>query len=144
MSSAAAPTFRIFRKAKKMIEIELKRIHPEARLPRSMNRGLSLHAHLLTERDVPSKSMIPPRTIKNIPTGWMYMGKSYIQIITPGWLTVSRALFVIDTDATDVMNELVVPLYNGGHEAQWIHHGESVGIIMIRPTEPLVSKVVFS
>lgn len=125
-----------------MIEILLQRLHPEARLPRRTAENsiaLDIYAHLLTEHGAASKSMIPPRTVKSIPTGWAIRAAvslaegslALAQFASCSDLALKRTLTVACPFNAPNQEALEVLLYNGGYDAQWVQHGERIAHLIV-------------
>lgn len=154
-----------------MIPVYFKRLHPEARLPLRATPGsigLDLFAHLLTEHGAETKSMIPSRTVKAIPTGLAIeppqqhlttqlgpLAATSVAVPTPQYLVqvVSRSgmalrqtLWVANAPGIidpDYRGELVVLLYNGsGHETQWIRHGDRIAQLILVRAEFAIPSIV--
>lgn len=146
-----------------MIELFLRRLHPEARLPTKATEfsiGLDLFAHLLTEHGADSKSMIPPRTVKAIPTGlaieppipsglydvgdprreqWL------VQVVSRSGMALNQSMWVANAPGIidpDYRGELMVLLYNGGHETQWVRHNDRIGQLILGRAEFMVPTIV--
>lgn len=145
-----------------MIPVYFKRLHPEARLPLRTfpgSIGLDIFAHLLTEKNAESKSMIPPRTVKAVPTGFSIeppavehgpgvgdrSGNQWlVQVVSRSGLAlntvfVANAPGIIDPD---YRGELMVLLYNGGHEAHWVRHGERIAQLILVRAEFAIPTIV--
>lgn len=102
--------------------------------------GFDLRAHLLTEKGVPSKRMIPRQNTVAIPTGLVVKPPKgfYVQICSRSGLAlrsvfVANAPGIIDPDYT---GELMVLLYNGGFETQWIEHDNRIAQMILMPVVP--------
>lgn len=127
--------------------IHFKRLHPEATMPTRGSPGsvgLDLYAHLLTEQGRPNTALIPPRTTKNIPTGLAVLvpttvskdlnsARWYAQVVSRSGMAansifVANAPGIIDPDYT---GELKVLLYNGGHEAHYVKHGDRIAQLLL-------------
>lgn len=124
-----------------MIElIKFKRLHPDAILPRRMTAGaigLDVSAFLLSESGRPNKLMLPPRMTRNVPTGLLIEpppGHFIIVCSRSGLamhsVVVANAPGIIDPD---YRGELMVLLFNGGIEAQWIEHEQRIAQIVLLP-----------
>lgn len=123
-----------------MIELRVKRLHPQAQLPRSYSEqavGLDLYACLWSAEGRPNTAILPPRTTRSIS----------IQIAVeapPGvFLTVcsrsglaKKSIFVANAPGIidpDYRGEVAVLLYNGGHETYYVKHGDRVAQLVATP-----------
>jgi len=137
-----------------MIRVKLKRLHEQAIHPSRgtpMSLGLDLHAIALTEDGRPSKILIPPKTTRNIATGWAILPwqpakvtQDYANLET--WLhavcsrsgLASKSIFVANAPGIidpDYRGEIKILLYNGGVESYYVQHGDRVAqLVSIKAT----------
>jgi len=139
-----------------MISINLRRLHPEARLPVQATPGsigLDLFAHLLTDYGKETKSLIPPSNVKAIPTGWeieppipsgLYdvgdprREQFLVQVMSRSGLALNRNLFVANAPGIidpDYRGELMVLLYNGGYQSEYVQHGDRIAQLVVTRAE---------
>lgn len=115
--------------------IQVKRLHPDARLPTTRHERsitYSLYAYCRTETGRPNKLLIPPYTTRSIPTGlivvppdgWLIALSSGSDLAASRCLLVANAPGIVDPD---YRGELTVYLYNGGHESHYISHDDYIG-----------------
>jgi len=127
-----------------------KKLDEEATVPsRSFDRsiGWDLYAFCLTEQRRPSHALIPPRTTRAIKTGIAPMndsGQYYLQICSRSGLAmksifVANAPGIIDPDYT---GEIVVLLYNGGHESYYVKHGDRIAQAIPAPVMKVDMRVL--
>lgn len=104
----------------------------------SQSVGYDLWAYCKTESGRPNKLLIPPRSTRAIPTGLIILppeGYS-IFIASRSGLAKERNLFVTNAPGIidpDYRGEIMVLLYNGGHETQYIQHEDRVGQMILLP-----------
>jgi dUTP pyrophosphatase len=103
--------------------------------------GYDIYAYSKTETGRPNKLLIPPRTSRAIPTGLVVIPPPGFSIFVASrsGLAKERALFVTNSPGIidpDYRGELMVLLYNGGHEAQYVQHDDRVGQIILLPFQP--------
>lgn len=79
-----------------------------------------LLANITTESGKSSKTVLPPRSMKEIPFKGLFHGSAILY--TPLSLA-KRCVFVVNVPYWDVT---CVYLYNGGLETQWIEHEETI------------------
>lgn len=127
--------------------IRIRKLDPRAQLPiRATPRsvGLDIFAFLISESGRPNTAMIPPRTTKAIPTGLIMAPpempplKPYaLYVCSRSGLARNLSLFVTNAPGVvdpDYRGEIQVLLYNGGHESQYIQHGDRIAQIVMLPT----------
>lgn len=138
------------------IIVKFKKLHSGAKLPLQMTTGsigLDLYAHLLGERGQPLSSILPPRSVKAIPTGLAiepperqtHMGigdrngnQWLTQVVSRSGLARDYGIFVVNAPGIidpDYRGELLVLLYNGGIETQYIQHGMRIAQLILVRTE---------
>jgi dUTP pyrophosphatase len=103
--------------------------------------GYDLYAYTKTETGRPNRVLIPPQNVRAIPTGLIIIppeGYS-IFVATRSGMARDHGLFVANSPGVvdpDYRGELMVLLYNGGHESQYVSHGDRVGQIILLPFKP--------
>ncbi len=121
--------------------ISIKRLHEDVKFPTRATPlavGYDLYAYARTESGRPNKLLIPPRSTRAIPTGLIIVpppGYS-IFIASRSGLAKERNLFVTNAPGIidpDFRGEIMVLLYNGGHESQYIEHDDRVGQMILLP-----------
>lgn len=121
--------------------IQIKRLHEDAHLPFRATQesvGYDLFAYSKTETGRPNKLLIPPRSTRAVPTGLIIVpppGYS-IFIASRSGLAAKHSLFVTNSPGVvdpDYRGEIMVLLYNGGHEAFYVEHGTRVGQMILLP-----------
>lgn len=123
-----------------MIQVKFKRLHPDAKLPTQGTEGsvgYDLYAYILTEDGRPSKTLIPPHTVKNISTGIAMepphghfaavCSRSGIAKLS---LSVCNSPGIIDPD---YRGEVRVLLHNGGYEYATIYHEDRIAQLIFFP-----------
>lgn len=133
-----------------MIEIKARRLHPEAKLPKTWSDqacGLDLHALVLTDENRRNKVMIPPNMTMKIRTGISIECPRgyYAAILSRSGMAASKSMFVTNSPGIidpDYRGELLVMLYNGGVQTQWIEHHDRVGQLIILPFLPAMVREV--
>lgn len=136
------------------IHLHVFRIHPDATLPRlgtPQSVGADVHAYAKTETGRPSKILIPSKATRAIPTGIVCVvdqspdeRPNVLFVCSRSGMAKERSLFVINSPGIidpDYRGEIVVLLYNGSHEAQYIEHGDRIAQLVIVPCPiPLVQE----
>jgi dUTP pyrophosphatase len=165
MYSGVVPTFKILPRVKKMIEritlkptdkplevvlprgstiipikVKFRLFWNDAKLPTQGTEesvGYDLYAYIKTEDGRPSKKLIAPHTVQNVPTGIaMEPNTGYFATvcsrsgIAKQGLSVCNSPGVIDPD---YRGEIRVLLHNGGYEYQTIHHEDRIAQLIFFP-----------
>jgi dUTP pyrophosphatase len=125
--------------------LQIFRKDPRAKMPvRSTGEsiGYDIHAFLLTESGRPSKKLISRYNTVMIPTGLVVKPPKgfYVQVCSRSGLAtrslfVSNAPGIVDPDYT---GELMVLLYNGSFEAQYVEHDQRIAQMVLVPIIPSV------
>lgn len=126
------------------MELLVKKLHPDATAPKRMLGaavGYDLFAYIKQAEGRPSRAIVPPHTVKIIPTGVCCMLRltpttssvPYLQVTSRGSLTkrclsVANAPGIVDPDYT---GEIFVLLMNSGYETQYIAHGDRVAQLVV-------------
>lgn len=121
--------------------LTVKRLHPEAKLPTRatpQSIGLDLYALLLTETGRPNTALVPPRTSKIIRTGWAVKPEAgyAVFVCSRSGLAYKECLFVTNSPGVidpDYRGEIMVLLYNGGHESYYVKHEDRIAQLVLLP-----------
>lgn len=123
-----------------MIEVKFAKMHPDAIIPRRYSDGAvgyDLHAHILTEQDRPSKSIIPPNSTVNIGTGLLIEPPPlhFLMVLPRSGLgkysiSVANSPGLIDPD---YRGEVRVLVYNGSYVNYWVEHGMRIAQLIVLP-----------
>lgn len=119
----------------------IKRKHPDAKLPyrgTENSVGLDLYACLIADSGRPNTMLIPPKTTRGVPTGLIVAPpEGYaLFVCSRSGLAKEHSLFVTNAPGVidpDYRGEVMVLLYNGGHEAYYVRHGDRVGQLIALP-----------
>jgi dUTP pyrophosphatase len=123
-----------------MIQVKFKRLHSDSLLPKQGTEesvGYDLHAYILTEDGRPSKKIIPPNYVFNIPTGIaIEPPKGYFAVVSSRSGLAKEALSVCNSPGIidpDYRGEIRVLLHNGGYEYKTIHHEDRIAQLVFVP-----------
>lgn len=126
-----------------MIEVKMRKLHPEATLPKSWSDqacGLDLHALLLTEQGRANNAIVSKGASRSIPTGIaIECPRGYFAMVVSRSGLANRGIFVTNSPGIidpDYRGELHVLLYNGGYEAHYVKHGDRVAQLIFAPFVP--------
>ena len=119
----------------------IKRKHPDAKLPyrgTENSVGLDLHACLVSETGRPNTILIPPKATRAVPTGLVVSPPEgfALFVCSRSGLAKSNSLFVTNAPGVidpDYRGEIMVLLYNGGHESYYVRHEDRVGQLIALP-----------
>lgn len=134
------------------------KMYPDVKAPRlgtENSVGADIHAYLKTESGRPNKMMIPSRATRAIPTGLIIkheilyepvsaFGPGVVQAVGPmhSPFVCSRSgmakqsLFVANSPGVidpDYRGEILVLLFNGSHEAQYVEDGDRIAQVVLLP-----------
>lgn len=121
--------------------IGIYRRHPDVKFPYRATEsavGYDLFCYHKSETGRPSKLLIPPGTSRAIPTGLVVVppeGYS-VFICSRSGMALKNNLFVTNAPGIidpDYRGEVMVILYNGGHQAFYVEHDERVGQMILLP-----------
>lgn len=126
----------------RMLELKIKRLDPEARLPtRSYEHsvGWDLYAHIRTESGRLSKKLLPARSTVVVlsgiaiepPEGYFVMVCSRSGLAKHS-VFVANAPGIVDPDYRGDVSTL---LYNGGTEAQYVSDGDRIAQLVLIPAQ---------
>lgn len=121
----------------------------EPRLGTNHSVGADIHAYIKTESGRPSKVMIPAKATRAINTGLVVKssqgileGNTAIFVCSRSGMAKEKSIFVTNSPGVidpDYRGEVLVLLYNGGHEAQYIEDGDRVAQLLVMPvTTPMI------
>lgn len=123
-----------------MIEVKFKRLHKDALLPTQGTEesvGYDLHAYIKTEEGRPSKKLIAPHTVWNIPTGIALETPSgYFATVCSRSGIAKQSISVCNSPGIidpDYRGEIRVLLHNGGYEFVTIHHEDRIAQLVFFP-----------
>lgn len=123
-----------------MIDVKFKRLHSDALLPTQGTEesvGYDLYAYLKTEEGRPSKKLIAPHTVWNIPTGVALETPSgYFATVCSRSGLAKQAISVCNSPGIidpDYRGEIRVLLHNGGYEFVTIHHEDRIAQLVFLP-----------
>lgn len=130
--------------------IKVKVLREGAILPKSQTLGsvgIDLHAHCRSETNQRNTILIPPRASRNIPTGIALEMESgfWAGVFSRSGLAAQKAVFVtngVGIVDPDYRGEIMVLLYNGGHESYWVQHEDRIAQLILFPAVfPQVTEV---
>lgn len=145
-----------------MTTLTFTRLKPDVLPPRlgtPNSVGADIHAYIKTERGQPSKMMIAPRASRAIPTGLIVKHETFmvpdtktfhhgtgaavpdspphiIMVCSRSGMAKERNIFVTNSPGIidpDYRGEVMVLLYNGSHEAQYIEDGDRIAQLILAP-----------
>lgn len=126
-----------------MIEVKIRRLHPEAILPKSWSDqacGLDLHAMLLTENGRPNNAIVSKNASRELPTGIaVECPRGYYALVVSRSGLARNNIFVTNSPGIidpDYRGELKVLLYNGGFQAHYVKHGDRIAQLIFAPFVP--------
>lgn len=104
----------------------------------SQSIGLDVHAYIKTETGRPNNMIVAPRQTRAIPTGLIVApppGYAVFMCSRSG-LARNQSIFVTNAPGVidpDYRGEVVVLLYNGGHESYYVRHEDRIGQLVLLP-----------
>lgn len=121
------------------------RMHPDVLPPRlgtPNSVGADVHAYIKTESGRPSKMMIPVQATRAIPTGLVVAHSPMLGFLHSIFVCsrsgmAKKSVFVTNSPGVidpDYRGEVIVLLYNGSHEPQWIEDGDRIAQLVLAPT----------
>lgn len=125
-------------------KLQFKLLHPSAHLPARSTEGaagVDIFAFLITGSGKPSKMMVPTRSVRAIPTGLaIHPPSNHVTMIcSRSGMAKDRAVFVANAPGIidpDYTGELLILLYNGGHEPYYVEHNHRIAQILVVPATP--------
>jgi dUTP pyrophosphatase len=121
--------------------LAIKRMFADVKMPfrgTPNSIGLDLHAFLLTESGRPNTALIPPKTTRGISTGVIAAPPPghALFVCSRSGLAKQNSIFVTNSPGVvdpDYRGEIIVLLYNGGHEAYYVRHGDRIAQLVCLP-----------
>lgn len=129
------------------------RMFPDVLAPRlgtPNSVGADIHAYCKTETGRPSKIMIPAKATRAIPTGLVVAVPQSVPVagyVAPEPMAIfvcsrsglarEKSIFVTNSPGIidpDYRGEILVLLYNGGHEAHYVQHDDRIAQLVLVPT----------
>lgn len=118
--------------------------------------GADVHAYLKTESGRPSKMMIPVKETRAIPTGLVVRHDPKVEYLQTDIVDeipseiepvlsvmvcsrsgmAKKSIFVTNSPGIidpDYRGEVIILLYNGSFEPQWISHGDRIAQLLLLP-----------
>lgn len=123
--------------------LKILKLHPDVMLPYRATEnsiGLDIHAYLKTETGRPNNMLLPPKSTRAVPTGLILappFGHAVFMCSRSG-LARESSIFVTNSPGVidpDYRGEVMVLLYNGGHESYYVHHEDRVGQVVLLPCQ---------
>lgn len=119
----------------------IQRIKPDAKIPfrgTENSIGLDLHAYLISDSGRPNTAIVPPGASRAIPTGLKVAPPQghALFVCSRSGLAKDRTVFVTNAPGVidpDYRGELIVLLYNGGHEVYYVKHEDRIGQLIALP-----------
>lgn len=123
------------------IKFSVFRKHPSAHLPTRATAcaiGWDVHALALSESGRPISRACHQRAVTPISTGLVLVPPDgyYFQCCSRSGLARDRGLFVANSPGIidpDYIGELIILLFNGSHETQYIQHGWRIAQLVLHP-----------
>lgn len=120
------------------LTLQIRRMYDDVLLPYRATEnlvGLDVHAYLKTETGRPNNMILSPGATRAVPTGLILApppGHAVFMCSRSG-LARQHSIFVTNSPGVidpDFRGEIMVLLYNGGHESYYIRHEDRVGQIV--------------
>lgn len=130
--------------------IKFRLLKPDAIVPLPMSKGavgLDVFAYAISETNRRNTIIIAPKSTKMIPTGLQIEPPPdhYLMVCSRSGLAARSSIFVANSPGIidpDYRGELMVLLYNGGHESYYVRHQDRIAQILIAPAIFGVSLIV--
>lgn len=121
--------------------IKFRLLKPDAIVPLPMSKGavgLDVFAYAISETNRRNTILIPPRSTRQIPTGLQVEPPEdhFLMVCSRSGLAVKHSIFVANAPGIidpDYRGELMVLLYNGGHESYYVQHHDRIAQILVVP-----------
>lgn len=122
--------------------LEVFKLDKRAALPvkqHESDAAWDISAFILTETGRPSKKMLSQKNTVMVPTGLVLKPPPgfFIQVCSRSGLAL-RGVFVANAPGIvdpDYSGELMILLYNGSYETEWIEHGHRIAQIILTPLQ---------
>jgi dUTP pyrophosphatase len=127
------------------LALDVRKMHPDVLDPYQATPnsiGLDVHAYLKTETGRANNMILPPRSTRAVPTGLILSpppGHAIFMCSRSG-LAREHSIYVTNSPGVidpDFRGEVMVLLYNGGHESYYIQHEDRVGQIVVLECRPV-------
>lgn len=123
-----------------MLRLEFYKLDPRVRLPTRAHEtdvGYDIYAHMLSETGHPLTRTIQLRGVTPIPTGLVVRPPSghFLQVCSRSGLA-ARGMFVANAPGIvdpDYTGEIIVLMFNGSHENQYVKHGDRIAQLVVTP-----------
>lgn len=123
-----------------MLRLECFKLSPQVRLPTRAHEtdvGYDIYAHMLSETGQPITRTVQLRGVTPIPTGLVVRPPDgyYVQVCSRSGLA-ARGLFVANAPGIvdpSYIGEIVVLMFNGSHENQYVKHGDRIAQLVLAP-----------
>lgn len=123
-----------------MLRLETFKLHPQARLPtraHSTDVGYDVYAHMVSETGAPLTRTLHQRGVTPIHTGIVVRPPEgyFVQVCSRSGLA-TKGLFVANAPGIvdpEYIGEIIVLLYNGGFETQYVKHGDRIAQLVVTP-----------
>lgn len=123
-----------------MLRLECYKLDPRVRLPTRVHQtdvGYDVYAHLLSETGAGLTRAIHQKGTTAIPTGLVVRPPDgyYVQVCSRSGLA-TRGLFVANAPGIvdpDYVGEIIVLMFNGGFETQYVKHGDRIAQLVLAP-----------
>jgi dUTP pyrophosphatase len=120
--------------------LSVHKLYPHAKLPVRANEfavGLDVFAYLLTESGRPTSRAIHQRAVTPVPTGIIIKPPDgyFVQVCSRSGLA-KKSIIVATTPGIvdpDYSGELIILLYNGGHETHYVAHEHRIAQLILAP-----------
>lgn len=128
------------------LQLQWTRLHPEAKEPNrayDQSVGLDVFALIKRENGSPHHAIVGPQSTRPIRTGLALhppLGHALLVCSRSG-MARDASLFVTNSPGVvdpDFRGELLVLLYNGGHQSQFVRDGDRIAQLLVVPV-PIVS-----
>jgi hypothetical protein len=119
-----------------MTDLKFVKLHDDATIPAADKyaHGLLVRAYLISETGRPNKSMIPSQSTRFVPTGIAIdqIEVAPLRIYTCHDLVVKSVFVVPGYLNFDRGVQLLIGLYNGGHQAYFVQHEEPLARLIVK------------
>jgi dUTP pyrophosphatase len=116
------------------MNVYFKRLFDGVRLPERSTEGAAgydLYAYAISETGRANRIVLPPRAVRHVRCGFAMELPPNLWggVHSRSGLAREKAIFVANAPGvidSDYRGEVGVLLYNGGHESQWLEHGDRI------------------
>lgn len=120
--------------------VQVRRLYKDAMLPfRAMGNsiGLDVSAYLKTETGRHNSMLIPACSTRAVPTGLcLFAPQGHTLLVCSRSGMATRSMFVANAPGVvdpDYTGEIIVLLFNGGMEAQYVRHEDRIAQVLVVP-----------